>query len=226
MKVKKQTIFLILGLLLLAVSGVLFTRRAIPVSSQSQAVALADWIYGSGGNLNVMVTYPEKLETGRKNLITVTYQADKALESVLNDGVVFDLQLDMIKTVVQPQKRMLIPVESGRKTFTWEVEPFTAGYSEADILMALGDKTLSGNYAITTQQQISFNMEITESTAASQGELTIWGFACPAQTIACWLLFCLIRKRPVKKRRLKENGPNLKPPFTPLSIFQPADDRA
>lgn len=195
MKIKKQTFFLILGLLLLAVSGVLFTRRAIPVSSQSQAVALADWIYGSGGNLNVMVTYPEKLETGRKNLITVTYQADKALESVLNDGVVFDLQLDMIKTVVQPQKRMLIPVESGRKTFTWEVEPFTAGYSEADILMALGDKTLSGNYAITTQQQISFNMEITESTAASQGELTIWGFACLGAGLLSLLAAFLLNKK-------------------------------
>jgi len=204
MKIKKQTFFLILGLLLLAVSGVLFTRRAIPVSSQSQAVALADWIYGSGGNLNVMVTYPEKLETGRKNLITVTYQADKALESVLNDGVVFDLQLDMIKTVVQPQKRMLIPVESGRKTFTWEVEPFTAGYSEADILMALGDKTLSGNYAITTQQQISFNMEITESTAASQGELTIWGFVClGAGLLSLLAAFLLNKKATCEKTKIK-----------------------
>ena len=63
MKIKRQTIFLIVGLALLAISGFLFTRRAIPVASQSQAVALADWIYGSGGNLNVMVTYPEKLET-------------------------------------------------------------------------------------------------------------------------------------------------------------------
>ena len=137
MKIKKQTIFLIAGLLLLAVSGFLFTRRAIPVASQSQAVALSDWIYRSGGNLNVMVTYPEKLETGRKNLITVAYEADEGLKSVLAQGVVFDLQLDMIKTVVQPQKRMLIPVESGRKTFIWEVEPFLAGISQASISMAL-----------------------------------------------------------------------------------------
>ncbi len=86
MKIKRQTIFLIAGLLLLAASGFLFSRRAIPVSSQSQAVALSDWIYRSGGNLNVMVTYPEKLETGRKNLITVAYQADKALEAFWQMG--------------------------------------------------------------------------------------------------------------------------------------------
>ena len=203
MKIKKQTIFLIVGLLLLAVCGFLFTRRAIPVSSQSQAVALADWLHGSGGNLNVRVTYPEKLETGRKNLITVAYEADKALESVLDDGVVFDLQLDMIKTVVQPQKRMLIPVESGRKTFVWEVEPFTAGFSEASISLALGDNTLSGNYAITAQQKIDFSMEITESTAATQGELTIWGFVCLGAGLLSLLAAYLLnkKKQPVKKRK-------------------------
>ncbi len=203
MKIKKQTIFLIAGLLLLAVSGFLFTRRAIPVSSQSQAVALADWLHGSGGNLNVMVTYPEKLETGRKNLITVAYQADKALESVLSQGVVFDLQLDMLKTVVQPQKRMLIPVEGGRKTFVWEVEPFIAGFAEASISMGLGDNSLSGNYAITAQQIIDFSMEITESTAATQGELTTWGFVCLAAGLLSLLAAYLLnkKKQPVKKRK-------------------------
>ncbi len=203
MKIKRQTIFLIAGLLLLAASGFLFSRRAIPVSSQSQAVALSDWIYRSGGNLNVMVTYPEKLETGRKNLITVAYQADKALESVLANGVVFDLQLDMLKTVIQPQKRMLIPVESGRKTFVWEVEPFIAGFSEASISMALGDKTLSGNYAITTQQRIDFSMEIAESTAATRGELSIWGFICLGSGLLSLLAAYLLnqKKQLVKKRR-------------------------
>ena len=202
MKIKKQTIFLIVGLLLLAVSGFLFTRRAIPVSSQSQAVALADWIYRSGGNLNVMVTYPEKLEAGRKNLITVAYEADDALESVLANGVVFDLQLDMIKTIVQPQKRMLIPLESGRKTFVWEVEPFTAGFSEASVLLALGDNSLSGNYAITAQQKINFSMEITESTAATRGELTVFGFISLGVGLLSLLAAYLLNKqKPVKKRR-------------------------
>lgn len=202
MKIKKQTIFLIVGLLLLAVSGFLFTRREIPVSSQSQAVALSDWIFRSGGNLNVMVTYPEKLESGRKNLITVAYEADDALESVTSQGVVFDLQLDMIKTVVQPQKRMLIPVESGRKTFVWEVEPFTAGFSEASISLALGDNTLSGNYAITAQQKINFSMEITESTAATRGELTVFGFISLGVGLLSLLAAYLLNKqKPVKKRR-------------------------
>ena len=203
MKIKKQTIFLIAGLLLLAVSGFLFTRRAIPVSSQSQAVALADWIHRTGGNLNVMVTYPEKLETGRKNLITVAYEADNALESVLANGVVFDLQLDMLKTVVQPQKRMLIPLESGRKTFVWEVEPFNAGFSEASISLALGDNSLSGNYAITAQQKIDFSMEIAESTAATRGELSTWGFVCLGGGLLSLLAAYLLnkKKQPAKKRR-------------------------
>ena len=203
MKIKRQTIFLIVGLVFLAISGFLFTRRAIPVASQSQAVALADWIYGSGGNLNVMVTYPEKLETGRKNLITVAYQADKALEGVLNDGVVFDLQLDMIKTVVQPQKRMLIPVESGRQTFVWEMEPFLSGFIDAELLMALGDNTISGNYAITAQQKIDFRMEIVESTAATRGELTTWGFISLGAGLLSLLAAFLLNKntQPVKKRR-------------------------
>lgn len=203
MKIKRQTIFLIVGLLLLLVSGFLFTRRAIPVASQSQAVALTDWLYGTGGNLNVMVTYPEKLETGRKNLITVAYQADKALERVLDDGVVFDLQLDMIKTVIQPQKRMLIPVESGRQTFVWEVEPFLSGFIDAELSMALGDNTISGNYAITAQQKIDFSMEIVESTAATRGELTTWGFVCLGAGLLSLLAAYLFnkQKQPVKKRR-------------------------
>ena len=203
MKIKKQTILLVLGLLLLANSGFLFTRRAIPVASESQAVALSDWIYRSGGNLNVMVTYPQKLETGRKNLITVAYEADDALESVLAQGVVFDLQLDMIKTVVQPQKRMLIPVESGRKTFIWEVEPFIAGISQANISMALGDNTLSGDYAITAQQKIDFSMEIAESTAATRGELTTFGFISLGAGLLSLLAAYLLnkKKQPVKKRK-------------------------
>lgn len=203
MKLKKQTILLIVGCVLLAISGFLFTRRAIPVSSQSQAVALADWIYRSGGNLNVMVTYPEKLETGRKNLITVAYQADKELEKVLGNGVVFDLQLDMVKTVVQPQKRMLIPVESGRKTFVWEVEPFTAGSSQAKILLALGDNSLSGNYAITSQQEIEFSMEIADSTAATRGELTVLGFISLGAGLLSLLAGYLLNnnRQTAKKRR-------------------------
>ena len=203
MKIKKQTIFLIVGLLLLANSAFLFTRRAIPVPSQSQAVALSDWIFRSGGNLNVMVTYPEKLETGRKNLITVAFEADDALEKVLAQGVVFDLQLDMLKTVVQPQKRILIPVESGRKTFIWEVEPFNAGIANASVSLALGDNTLSGDYAITAQQNIDFSMEIVESTAATRGELTTFGFISLATGLLGLLAAYLLnkKKQPVKKRR-------------------------
>ncbi len=176
MKINKQIIFLVLGLVLLALSGILFSRRAIPVTSDSQAVAIPDWIFGSGGNLNVMVTYPKTIETGRKNLITVNYQADSALESVLSKGVVFDTQLDMIKSVIQPQKRLLIPVEKGRKTFVWEVEPFNAGSAQATILLALADNSVSGNYAITAQQKIEFTMEIADSTPASNVSLTTLGF--------------------------------------------------
>ena len=201
MKVKKQTIFLIIGLLLLAMSGFLFTRQAIPVASQNQAVALSDWSHGSGGNLNVMVTYPEKLETGRKNRITVVYQADEALKGVLGQGVIFDLQLDLLNTVIQPQKRMLIPVESGRKTFAWEVEPFKAGVAEATLLLALGDNSLNGNYAITAQQQIDFSMETIES-AVTQGELTTFGFISLAAGLLSLLAsYLLNKKQPAKKRR-------------------------
>lgn len=202
MKIKKQTLLLIVGLLLLAIGGYLFTRKAVPVTSQSQAVALADWIYGSGGNLDVMVTYPEKVETGRKNLITVAYEADEALEGVLDDGVVLDLQLDMIKTVVQPQKRVLIPVENGRKTFVWEVEPFTAGIANASISLALGDSSVSGNYAITAQQIIDFNMDITDSTSATQADLSTWGFVCLGSALVSLLAaYLLNKKQPTKKQR-------------------------
>jgi hypothetical protein len=109
----------------------------------------------------------------------------------------------MLKTVIQPQKRMLIPVESGRKTFVWEVEPFNAGFSEASISMALGDKSLSGNYAITTQQKIDFSMEIAESTAATRGELSTWGFICLGGGLLSLLAAYLLNKKkpPVKKRK-------------------------
>ena len=202
MKSKRQLIFLIVGLILLASGGFFLIRRAAPAASQSQAVALSDWIYGSGGNLNVMVNYPEEIQTGRKNLITVTYEADEALKSVLTNGVVFDLQLDMIKTVIQPQKRMLIPVESGRKTFSWEVEPFTAGVANASISLALGDSSVSGNYAITAQQVINFSMNISDSGSAAAVNPTVPGFICLGVGVASLLAaFLSKKKQPVKKRK-------------------------
>lgn len=202
MKSKRQLIFLIVGLVLLAAGGFFLMRRAAPSASQSQAVSLSDWIYASGGNLNVMVTYPEEIQTGRKNLITVTYEADDSLESVLSNGVVFDLQLDMIKTVIQPQKRMLIPLESGRKTFSWEVEPFTAGVANASISLALGDSSVSGNYAITAQQVINFSMNISDSGSPAAMNLTIPGFICLGVGVASLLAaFLSKKKQPVKKRK-------------------------
>jgi len=98
---------------------------------------------------------------------------------------------------------MLIPVESGRQTFVWEVEPFTAGFSEASISLALGDTSLSGNYAITAQQKIEFSMEIVESTAATRGELTTYGFICLGAGLLSLLAAYLLNKnkQPVKKRK-------------------------
>ena len=204
MKLKKQLIFLVLGVILLALSGFLFTHSVNPAGSESQTVVIPDWIYASGGNLDVTVTYPKTIETGQKNLITVSYQADSALESVLANGVVFDAQLDMLKSVIQPQKRLLIPVEKGRQTFTWEVEPFTAGVADAIVSMALVDNSVSGNYAITSQQKLQLNMEIGESSAQTKSNLTTIGFVSLGAGLVSLLAAYLINKHakaPAKARR-------------------------
>ncbi len=69
--------------------------------------------------------------------------------------------------------------------------------------MALGDNTLSGNYAITAQQQIDFSMEIAESSAASRGELSTFGFISLGAGLLSLLAAYLFNKQkpPVKKRR-------------------------
>ena len=52
-------------------------------------------------------------------------------------------------------------------------------------------------------QKIDFSMEIAESTAATRGELTTWGFVClgagALSLVAAYLLNK--QKQPVKKRR-------------------------
>jgi len=67
MKIKKQTIFLIVGLLLLAVSGLSLHDGGRSLSRRKARLLL--WLTGStaaAATVNVTVTYPEKLETGAR----------------------------------------------------------------------------------------------------------------------------------------------------------------
>lgn len=204
MKNKKQLILLVVGLIFLICGALLLVKRVVPVTSESQLTAVPDWMFSSGGNLSVTVTYPKTIESGKKNLITVTFQADSALEKVLANGVVFDAQLDMIKSVIQPQKRVMTAVEKGLQTFTWEVEPFNVGTAQATVLMALADKSVSGNYAITAQKKIDFTMEIVESSSKSGANLTTFGLIAIGSGILCLAAAFLFQKRssvPVKKSR-------------------------
>lgn len=164
MEQKRQTtLLLILAVLFAIASGFLIWRKIQPVKTIQQDQTLADWVHGSGGNLKVMVSYPAEMRQGEKNLITVTYKADSTLEAYLDMGYTFDAQFSAERSVILPQQRLLRPLQKGRQSLVWEVEPFSSDQINASVQMAMGDSNLNGTYAISPQITIDLEVPIQNS---------------------------------------------------------------
>ncbi len=168
MKQKRQTtLLLILAVLFAIASGFLIWRKVQPVKTIQQNQTLADWAHGSGGSLKVMVSYPAEMRQGEKNIITVTYQADHTLEAYLDMGYTFDAQLSAEQSVIMPQQRLLKPIQRGKNSFVWEIEPFMSQQLDASIQMAMGDSNLTGTYAISPQITFDLTVPIQENKGLS-----------------------------------------------------------
>ncbi len=168
MKQKRlTTILLILAIFFSIASGFLIWRKIQPVKTIKQDQTLADWVHGSGGNLKVTVSYPAEMRQGEKNLITVTYKADATLEAYLDMGYTFDAQLSAEQSVIMPQQRLLKPIQRGKNSFVWEIEPFMSQQLDASIQMAMGDSNLTGTYAISPQITFDLTVPIQENKGLS-----------------------------------------------------------
>jgi len=195
MKHNKQTLLIVLAIILLIASMFFFWRKALPSKTLQQAQTIADWVHGSGGSLNVMVSYPAEMRMGQKNLITVTYQANSTLEGSLNQGYTLDAMLSGIKTVISPRQRILTPIEKGRQVFVWEMEPFIPGELEATVQMAMGDSNLDGSYAITPQATFVLNMAVNESKGLSPDTALKVGLALLGLSGLLLVSYFFIQKR-------------------------------
>jgi hypothetical protein len=168
MKQKRQsTLLLILAVLFTIVSVFFIWRKVQPRKNAEQAQTIADWVHGSGGNLKVMVSYPAEMRQGEKNIITVTYQADHTLEAYLDMGYTFDAQFSAEQSVIMPQQRLLKPIQRGKNSFVWEIEPFMSQQLDASIQMAMGDSNLTGTYAISPQITFDLTVPIQENKGLS-----------------------------------------------------------
>lgn len=201
MKTKTSTILIILSIALAIASVFFLVRKVLPSKPLSQAQTMKDWVHASGGTLKVMVTYPEELHSGEKNLITVTYEADSALEAYLEKGYTFDAEFSAPKSVITPQKRMMIPIEKGRQVFLWELEPFTPVGLEATIQMAMGDSNLTGAYAIIPQITFDLNFKVAEQKFLSPNNSLKIGLGLLASAALLFGLSFFFKQKEVNTRR-------------------------
>lgn len=183
MKQKRQSTLLLILAVLFTIASVFFIWRKVrPRKNAEQAQTISDWVHGSGGSLKVMVSYPAEMRQGEKNIITVTYQADHTLEAYLDMGYTFDAQFSAEKSVILPQQRLLRPLQKGRQTLVWEVEPFSSDQINASVQMAMGDSNLNGTYAISPQITFDLTVPIQENKGLSPDTslkigLVLLGFA-------------------------------------------------
>lgn len=195
MKPKRPVTLLVLAIALLLMGIAFIAKRAVPAATSNQAQTLSDWAHGSSGTLKVMVSYPTELLTNQKNTITLTYEADTTLEGNLASGYVFDAEFDASNSVITPQRRMLVPLERGRHSFSWEVVPFMTSGIEGVIQLALGGSDLSGAYAISPQVSFNIPFEVRQSNGLSPSSSFIVGLVMVGLALLLLLIFVLLNKK-------------------------------
>ena len=164
MKSKRPVALLIIAIIfLLAGVGLLAIRANQTRETTTQAQTLSDWAHGSSGLLKVMVSYPTELLINQNNTVTLTFESDSTLEQNLSSGYIFDAEFDASGSVITPRKRILTPLERGRHKISWEIVPFATFDMDGVIKMALGNSSLSGNYAISPQVSFEIPFQVRKS---------------------------------------------------------------
>lgn len=200
MKTKRPITLLIFAIALLLMGVAFIAKRVVPTQTASQAQSLSDWAHGSAGTLKVMVSYPSELLTNQKNTITLTYEADATLQQNLAYGYIFDVVFDASGSVITPQKRLLVPLESGRHSLSWEVVPFVTSDIAGTLQLALGDGNLSGAYAISPQVTFDIPFEVRQSNGLSPSSSFIVGLVMLGLALLFLMIFILLNKKSMGAR--------------------------
>jgi len=200
MKTKRPITLLIFALALLLMGVAFIAKRVVPTETASQAQTLSDWAHGSAGTLKVMVSYPTELLSNQKNKITLTYEADATLQQSLPYGYVFDAEFNSVNSVITPQKRQLVPLESGRHSLSWEVVPFGKSEINGSMQLALGGSDLSGAYAISPQVSFDIPFQVRQSNGLSPSSSFIVGLVMIGVALLCLLIFYLLSKNSFRAR--------------------------
>lgn len=200
MKTKQPIPLLIFALALLLMGVAFIAKRVVPIQTTSQAQILSDWPHGSAGTLKVMVNYPTELMSNQKNKITLTYEADATLQQNLAYGYVFDTEFNAGSSVIAPQKRILVPLESGRHNVSWEVVPFAKSEINGVIHLALGGSDLNGTYAISPQVSFEIPFQVNQSNGLSPSASFIVGLVMVFVALLCLLIFSFRNKKTLGAR--------------------------
>lgn len=167
MKPKQPLTLIFLAIVLFSLGVSFISKRTLSIPAANQAQTLKDWAHGSGGTLKVMLTYPNKLLSNQANTITLTYEPDASLEQNLDSGYIFDAEFIAAGSVISPQRRMLLPLENGRQSISWEIVPFITFENEAIVQAALENADLTGAYAISPQVTFDLAFEVRQSSGLS-----------------------------------------------------------
>ena len=195
MKTKQPITLLIFALALLLMGVAFIAKRVVPTETATQAQTLSDWVHGSNGTLKVMVSYPTELLTNQKNEITLAYEADATLQQNLAYGYVFDAEFNAGSSVITPQKRMLVPLEGGRKSVSWEMVPFGKSEINGNLQLALGGSDLSGAYAISPQVSFEIPFQVRQSNGLSPNASLIVGMVMLGVALLCLVIFSFLNKK-------------------------------
>ncbi len=142
-----------------------------------------------------MVSYPTELLTNQKNEIMLTYEADPTLQQNLAYGYVFDAEFNAGSSVISPQKRLLVPLESGRRSFSWQVVPFGRSEISGSIQLGLGGSDLSGAYAISPQVTFEIPFQVRQTNGLSPNASFIVGLSMIGAGLLCVLVFVVLNKK-------------------------------
>ncbi len=200
MKTKRPITLLIFCPGAIADGSSVHRKTRLPTETASQAQTLSDWAHGSAGTLKVMVSYPTELLSNQKNKITLTYEADATLQQSLPYGYVFDAEFNSVNSVITPQKRQLVPLESGRHSLSWEVVPFGKSEINGSMQLALGGSDLSGAYAISPQVSFDIPFQVRQSNGLSPSSSFIVGLVMIGVALLCLLIFYLLSKNSFRAR--------------------------
>lgn len=182
MKFKPFLLLLILGVVAIVSGSVVALRpETASIATSSKDGQLTDWLYRSGGVIDVVLTYPKTIQQGVPATVKLAYKANDKLESAISQGLTIDTHLEGIGMVVLPQKRQFETVESGYHAIEWQIQTNKVGFANASLTMDIDDsKTASGLYPINSQLTLDMAIPIETGDGATKQA------GVPTNSIVLW----------------------------------------